>query len=57
MKIISKKDFDYIISEITAGMVMHVKDEVDKAWNEASKRANMIVKKYRDGEGLFQRSE
>lgn len=49
-----KTDFEGIVSEITAGMVMFPKTDGDGAWNDASRRAINIVNNYRDGRGIFQ---
>lgn len=47
-------DYDHIITELKAGMVINPKDEADRMWNNASLRAISIVKKYQKGVGLFQ---
>ena len=50
----NKNDYDFIIKEITAGMVLVVKTDADKAWNNASLRAIRIINLYKEGKGLFQ---
>lgn len=50
----TKKLLDYILTEITAGMVMIPRSENDKTWNNAHDRCKRIIGKYRNGEGIFQ---
>ena len=43
-----------IQTEIGAGMVMFPKDEAERLFNVACKRAKAIIRNYQDGHGLFQ---
>jgi hypothetical protein len=45
---------DGIITEIGAGRCLSPGCEADEAWNNASKRAMSIARKYKAGRGLFQ---
>lgn len=55
MKVIyERQDWDGAITEIGAGQVMIPISQADHAWNDASRRAIDILRKYRDGVGLFQ---
>lgn len=46
--------FRGILTEIGAGMVMFVKSEEDRVWNQACERAKQIVTNYQKGDGIFQ---
>jgi len=52
-EIFKRKAVEGIKSEIMAGSVLFPKNEGDKAWNNANKRAVSIINKYLAGEGLF----
>lgn len=47
-------DFDNIIKEIKAGMVLFGASKKDKAWNDCALRSIRIVENYKEGKGLFQ---
>lgn len=49
-----KTDFEGIVSEIRAGMVMFPGNDLDRIHNNACERAIRIVENYRDGKGIFQ---
>lgn len=49
--------YENMITEICAGMVLHVSDKEDKAWNDSAQRSIDIIKKYKNGKGLFQQCE
>lgn len=46
--------FEGIRKEMTASMVLNVKNGEDRAHNQAMRTALQIVKRYEKGEGLFQ---
>lgn len=43
-----------IKSEVMAGCVLSPKDDADRAWNDANRRAARIISQYIKGAGLFQ---
>lgn len=43
-----------IKAEITAGSVLLPRDDADRAWNDANRRACKIIDRYISGNGIFQ---
>lgn len=54
-KQVSEKVYEGLKTEITAGKLMFPPhDEYKKGWNDAMTKALGIVKRYEEGNGLFQ---
>ena len=49
-----KAEYDFIITEIRAGMFIYISCPQDRSYNQACQRAIDIVEKYKKGKGLFQ---
>ena len=54
---ITKNDYEGMITEIGAGKVLACNAEADYTWNNACDRAVRIIRRYQDGEGLWQITE
>lgn len=43
-----------LITELNTGKIWFPKNEGERLWNQAHDRSISLVKKYKDGKGLFQ---
>lgn len=50
----TKKVLKGLKTEITAGMTLSQKTDIDKAWNDAHQRCLRLIAMYERGEGLLQ---